>query len=144
VDAEPDQAPLKICRHCSVGSRTDADRCPSCGRPYQRRVWRWWFAVPIVALAFGIGYFGSQEIRGDDEAQPSGLTIEEAQNVPSGATAARVDGVLDGQRPDRVKRSSGGGNQLVCRLYLIVDEARTGWEFCFLDGSLEVSRPHRF
>jgi hypothetical protein len=52
--------------------------------------------------------------------------------------------VLDGQKPSRARRSGGGGNELVCRLYLVVDEERTAWEFCFLNGELEISRPHRF
>jgi len=107
-------------------------------------VWRWWFAIPIVVLAFAIGYFARKEIAGDEEAEPAGLTIAEARGMPIGTAQAAVDGVLDGQRPDRVKRSSGGGNELVCRLYAVVDEERTAWEFCFLDGALEVSRPHRF
>jgi hypothetical protein len=144
MNAEPDQTLHKICRYCSVTAWTDADSCPSCGKQYVRRVWRWSLAIPIVVLAFGIGYFGWKEIRGDEEAVPTGLTIEEAQNMPLSASPARVERGLDGQSPDKVKRSSGGGNELVCRLYAVVDKERTAWEFCFLNGALEVSRPHKF
>jgi hypothetical protein len=144
MSAEPAQPPLKICPHCSVGSRTDAETCPSCGKPYQRRAWRWWFVIPVAALAFGAGYFGWQAIEDDEESEPSGLTIQEARNAAIGTSPARVEHVLDGQRPGRVKRSSGGGNELICRVYVVVDEERTAWEFCFLIGELEISRPHEF
>jgi hypothetical protein len=139
---EPEQTPAKVCRQCSVASRTDAETCPSCGRPYERRLWRWWLAIPIAVLAFGAGYFGWQAIR--DEPEPEGLTIEEARRVTVGVAPASVNQVLDRQAPDRVKRSSGGGSELVCRLYEVVDEEGTAWEFCFLDGALEISRPHEF
>jgi hypothetical protein len=144
VNGESGQPPLKICPHCSVGSRTDADACPHCGKQYQRSVWRWWLAIPIAVVAFGAGFFGWQAIRDDDEPEPAGLTIQEARNVTGGALPARVNHVLDGQRPDRVRRSSAGGSELVCRLYLVVDEERTAWEFCFLDGAVEISRQHQF
>jgi hypothetical protein len=132
------EVPLKVCRHCSVASRTDAETCPSCGKPYRRRLWRWWFAIPIVALAFAGGYFGRKAIQ-DDE--PDGLTIEEARTLTLGASPENVENVLDGQPPGKVRRSSGGGSELVCRAYEVVDEEGTIWELCFLDGQLEVSKP---
>jgi hypothetical protein len=132
------EAPLKVCRHCSVGSRTDAETCPNCGRPYKRQLWRWWFAIPIIAVAFAGGYFGRKAIQ-DDE--PDGLTIEEARALTLGASPESVENVLDGQRPGTVRRSSGGGNELVCRAYGVVDEEGTIWELCFLDGRLEISKP---
>jgi hypothetical protein len=144
MGAEPAQPPLKVCPHCSVASRTGADTCPSCGKPYERRAWRWWFAIPIAVLAFGAGYFGWQAVTDDEPAEPEGLTIQEARNATLGAPPARIERVLDGQKPSRARRSGGGGNELVCRLYLVVDEERTAWEFCFLNGELEISRPHRF
>lgn len=130
--------PLKVCRHCSVASRTDAETCPSCGRPYRRRLWRWWFAIPIVALAFAGGYFGRKAIQ-DDE--PDGLTIEEARGLTVGASPQEVELALDGQKPDEVRRSSGGGSELLCRAYQVVDEEGTIWELCFLNGLLEISKP---
>jgi hypothetical protein len=142
MNDEPAQPPQKACRHCSVVSRTDAEICPSCGKRYERRPWRWWHTIPVAVIAFGAGYFGWQAIR--DEPEPQGLTLQEAREVNTGTAPARVARVLDGQAPDRVKRSSGGGNQLVCRLYVVVDEERTAWEFCFLDGAVEISRPHEF
>jgi hypothetical protein len=140
MNAEPGPPPQKVCRHCSVASRTDAETCPNCGKPYQRRLWRWWLAIPVAVLAFGAGYFGWQAIR--DEPEPEGLTIKEARNVRTGVPPARVEQVLDRQAPDKVKRSRGGEHELVCRLYVVVDEEGTAWEFCFLDGALEISRPH--
>src|SRR5918996_234829 len=144
MNAESEQVPLKSCRHCSVVSRSDAETCPACGKRFERRPWRWWFAIPIAVLAFAAGYFGWQAIGDDEESEPAGLTIQEARNVIEGSSPARVERVLDGQRPGRVRRSSGGGSELVCRGYLVVDEERTAWEFCFLDGELEISRPHEF
>lgn len=143
METESEQRPQKICRYCSVVSRTDAETCPSCGRPYERRMWRWWFAIPVAVLAFGAGYFGWKAIQDDEQAEPAGLTIREARNLTLGAPPARVDHVLDGQMPDKVKRSSGGAVHLVCRLYTVLDEERTAWEFCFLDGALEISRPRQ-
>jgi hypothetical protein len=144
MNAESEQPPLKVCRHCSVGSRTDAETCPNCGKPYTRRVWRWWLAIPIIVAAFGVGYFGYEAIDDDEEPEPAGLTIEEARNLTVGASPAKVESVLDGQEPNRVRRSSGGGSELVCRLYVVVDQEGTAWELCFLDGALEVTRPHEF
>jgi hypothetical protein len=144
MNAEPERRPLKICPHCAVASRTDAETCPSCGKPYERRAWRWWFVIPVAVLAFGAGYFGWEAIRDDEESEPAGLTIQEARNATVGDLPARVNRVLDGQRPSRVRRSSAGGNELVCRLYLVVDGEETAWEFCFLNGELEISRPHEF
>jgi hypothetical protein len=117
---------------------------PEPAQPHQRRAWRWWFVIPVAVLAFGAGYFGWQSIGDDEESEPAGLTIQEARNATLGALPARVERVLDGQRPSRVRRSNAGGNELVCRLYLVVDEEQTGWEFCFLNGELEISRPHDF
>jgi hypothetical protein len=131
------EAPVKVCRHCSVASRTHAEICPNCGRPYKRRLWRWWFAIPIVAVAFAGGYFGRKAIQ-DDE--PDGLTIEETRGLAVGASPQEVELVLDGQRPVNVRRSSGGGSKLLCRAYEVVDEEATYWELCFLDGRLEVSK----
>jgi hypothetical protein len=130
--------PLKVCRHCSVASRTDAETCPSCGRPYRRRLWRWWFAIPIVALAFAGGYFGRKAIQ-DDE--PAGLTSEEARGLTTGASAPEVEPVLDGQNPVNSRRTTAGGSELLCRAYEVVDEEGTFWELCFLDGRLEISKP---
>jgi hypothetical protein len=112
--------------------------------PDERRSWRWWFVIPVAVLAFGAGYFGWEAIRDDEESDPAGLTIQEARNATVGELPARVNRVLDGQRPSRVRRSNAGGNELVCRLYLVVDEEETTWEFCFLNGELEISRPHEF
>lgn len=143
MSTEPAQPSLRACPHCAVVSRTDAETCPSCGKPYRRRAWRWWFLIPIAVLAFAAGYFGWEAIRGDEE-EPEGLTIQEARNVTEGVSPATVARVLDGQRPGRTRRTSGGGSELVCRVYLVVDQERTAWEFCFLDGELEISRQHSF
>jgi hypothetical protein len=112
--------------------------------PERRRLWRWWLLVPVAMLAFGAGYFGWEALDDDEESEPAGLTIREARNVTPGVLPAKVARVLDGQRPSRVKRSSAGGNELICRVYLIMDEEGTAWEFCFLNGELEISRPHEF
>lgn len=59
VEAGAEQGPLKICRHCSVASKTDADDCPACGKPYSRQFnWKIWLAVGIVIVAFFVGFGG--------------------------------------------------------------------------------------
>jgi hypothetical protein len=72
VGGESREHPLKVCPHCSLASRTDSETCPNCGKSYVRGRpslrWSWWFAIPIVAAAFLIGYFGiSQLIDGDED-----------------------------------------------------------------------------
>src|SRR5688572_23918531 len=64
MEGRAEEIPLKVCRHCSVASRTNSDECPSCGGSYERRSfrWRWGYVLPIVALAFAGGYFGLSEL----------------------------------------------------------------------------------
>src|ERR671922_381075 len=91
MEGQPAEAPLKVCPHCSVASRTDAETCPSCGKPYARggpRLrWSSWLAIPIVAAAFLIGYFGISQLF-DDEGE--GITVEEAESVPQGISQAEL------------------------------------------------------
>jgi hypothetical protein len=88
MEGESREFPLKVCPHCSVASRTDSETCPNCGKSYVRGRpslrWSWWFAIPIVAAAFLIGYFGiSQLIDGDED----GITVEEARSVEVGSVS---------------------------------------------------------
>jgi hypothetical protein len=135
----PSEPELRVCRHCSVGSRTDAESCPSCGRPYERRWWRWWFAIPIIVLAFAGGYFGLSELVFDDD-QP-GLTEAEATALRTGGAPGDLEAVVDGEKPLDVRRQKKGGFDLICRYYSVVDLESTAWEACYLSGRLEVSRP---
>src|SRR5215218_6675347 len=136
MESQSTETPLKICRHCSVASRTAAGTCPACGRPYRRRLWRWWLAIPIVALAFAGGYFGRKALQ-DDETESAGLTSSEARSLATGASPSELVQVLDGQRPADVRRQNAGGNELLCRYYTLVDREDEFWEICFLNGQLE-------
>ena len=85
MESETSQLPLKVCPHCSVASRTEADVCPSCGKPYVRRPlrWRWWLVIPIVVLAFGVGYGG--RLLFDNGSDESGtITTQQARAVKPG------------------------------------------------------------
>jgi hypothetical protein len=130
---------LKVCRHCSVASRTEAATCPSCGRPYERRWWRWWFAIPIVAVAFGVGYFGISNLVFDDDAR-TGLTLDEANALNKGGPPGELEAVLDGDEPLDERRQKKGGFDFVCRYYTVIDADNTAWEACYLSGRLEISR----
>jgi hypothetical protein len=139
MDDQSTREPLKVCPRCAVASRTDSDRCPNCGREYRRRLWRWWFAIPIVALAFAGGYFGLAELVYDDD-EPLGLTAEEAQSLPDAGPPSDLEAVVDGVKPVDTRDQSEGGIDLQCRYYAIVDSEDTVWEACYLGGRLEVSR----
>ena len=136
MEGQPAEAPLKVCPHCSVASRTDAETCPSCGKPYARggpRLrWSWWLAIPIVAAAFLIGYFGISQLF-DDEGE--GITVEEAESVPQGISRAELTDRL-GDDSETVR--TGG---LTCASYPVTDDSDSAWLFCFQGDKLVRSRP---
>jgi hypothetical protein len=147
MEGQPPEAPLKVCPHCSVASRTDAETCPSCGKPYGRRRpqwqwrWSWWYAIPIVAAAFAIGFFGlSSLIDGDDSDQDAaGITVEEGAAVPDGIPRAELEDHLDGEPPVLERRKGKEGP--MCAYYGIADQPRGVWEFCFEDEKLISDAP---
>jgi len=132
--------PLKVCRHCSVASRTDAATCPSCGRPYERHIWpwgwRWWFAIPIVVLAFAVGYFGISKLIEDDD--PPGVTAQDAGGVEPGVTQAELEDEL-GEPPQYERQKGEGEGALSCAYYGISGEPASVWEFCFRHDALVSS-----
>jgi len=136
MESESSQISLKICRHCSVASRTDAASCPSCGKPYERRIWRWWFAIPIVVLAFGIGYFGISRLIDDDN--PAGVTADEAAAVTPGISRPDLEDQL-GEAPQYERKRGNGEGAPSCAYYGISDEPDAAWEFCFQDDKLITS-----
>jgi hypothetical protein len=121
-----------------VATRTDADVCPSCGKPYVRRPlrWRWWLAIPIIIAAFGIGYGGRMLIQGDSESE--GITLQQGQAARVGISPSELDARLDGESPSVVKHRGAGAT---CRYYAIADRPQSVWEFCFADGKLVASKP---
>ena len=147
MKGQPPEAPLKVCPHCSVASRTDADTCPSCGKPYVRQRpqlqwrWSWWFAIPIVAAAFALGYFGlSSLLDGDDpDEDAAGITVEQGAAVPSGIPRTELEGHLDGERPVLERRKGRKGP--ICAYYGVIDQPRQVWEFCFEENELISSAP---
>lgn len=136
MEASPPETPLKVCPHCSVASRTDAETCPSCGKPYVREGfrlrWSWWFAIPIVAAAFLIGYFGISQLFDDDGSDA--ITVEQAEVVPEGLSRGQVSERL-GSEGETVR--TGG---LTCASYPVTDGAE-GWLFCFQGDKLIRSTP---
>jgi len=138
MEGQPAEVPLKVCPHCSVASRTDAETCPSCGKPYARgglRLrWSWWLAIPIVAAAFLIGYFGISQLFDDDGSEPGLITREEAQSTPSELSRPEVEERLG--EPAQVITPQGTGT--TCLFYSVSDEDDTLWQFCFM-GERQVS-----
>ena len=139
MEAAHEQGPLKVCPHCSVATRTDADVCPSCGGSYVRERgmprlrWSWWFAIPIVAAAFAIGYFGISQLFDDDDSD--GITVEQAESVPEGISRADLDEALDAE--SQTVRAG----ERTCSSYTVTDGPNPGWLFCFQDDRLTTSRP---
>jgi hypothetical protein len=137
MEGEPTQPPLKVCPHCSVASRTDADTCPSCGKPYARSGptlrWSWWLAIPIVAAAFAIGYFGISELFDGDDTE--GVSREQAEAVPDGISPDELSERLGGE----TETVSTGG--LTCASYTVTDGPDPAWLFCFQGDKLVTSEP---
>lgn len=141
MEGQPSEAPLKVCPHCSVASRTDADTCPSCGKTYVRRRpqwqwrWSWWYTIPIVAAAFAVGFFGLSElIDGSESEDAAGITVEEGAAVPDGIPRAELEGHLDEEAPVVERRK--GPNGPMCAYYQVIDQPRQAWEFCFREDEL--------
>jgi hypothetical protein len=137
MEGQPTQPPLKVCPHCSVASRTDADTCPSCGKPYARSGptlrWSWWLAIPIVAAAFAIGYFGISELFDGDDTE--GVSREQAEAVPEGISPDELSERLGGES----ETVSTGG--LTCASYTVTDGPDPAWLFCFQGDKLVTSEP---
>jgi hypothetical protein len=137
MEGQPTQPPLKVCPHCSVASRTDADTCPSCGKPYARSGptlrWSWWLAIPIVAAAFAIGYFGISELFDGDDTE--GISREQAEAVPEGISPDELSERLGGE----TETVSTGG--LTCASYTVTDGPDPSWLFCFQGDKLVTSEP---
>jgi hypothetical protein len=146
MEAHRDEAPLKVCPHCSVATRTDAEVCPNCGAPYARgrRVprlqWSWWFAIPIVAAAFLIGYFGiSRLVDGDGSEGVEGeVTLQQARELPATASQAEVEATLGEPAVERPPRESSG---TTCTFYTLSDQPDILWQFCFRRDELVSSAP---
>jgi hypothetical protein len=140
MDAAPPEAPLKVCPHCSVATRTTADVCPSCGGSYARgrrlpRLrWSWWFAIPIVVAAFLIGYFGISRLVDDDDVESGVITLEEGQAIPPNLSRAEVEDRLG----EPAQEIAPQGPNTSCLFYSVDDEGDTLWQYCFR-GERQVS-----
>lgn len=144
MEAQPTQPPLKVCPHCSVATRTDAEACPNCGRSYVRGPrlprlrWSWWFAIPIVAAAFLVGYFGISQLIDDDESAAGAITLEQAQELPGDVSRSEVEERLGEPAVERPQRGNPGAT---CLFYSITDQPDTLWQFCFRRDELVSSTP---
>lgn len=134
MEAGSEQLPLKVCRHCSVASRTDGDTCPNCGRSYARGglKWRWWYAIPIVAAAFALGYFVISELVYDN---PARVTEDEAQAIELGTPRDDVEQQLG--EPNETSEQAG----LSCSAYEIEGQDDASWLFCYRQDMLVTSEP---
>ena len=137
MESESARPPLKICRHCSVASRTDAETCPACGRPYRRSLW-WWAAIPVVALAFGLGY-GVTELVQDDEFAPGSISAETGSDIEIGITRAEFDERVAGEDPTGTRSLGNGGDEAICLYYPVAGEEESVWQFCFRKDELVTS-----
>jgi len=136
MESQSTQPPLKVCRHCSVASRTDAATCPSCGRAYQRRIWRWWLVIPIVLLAFTVGFFGRKALQ--DEAGDS-VKAQQASEVELGISQAELADELAQAEPRHTSSGATEAGELTCLYYALEGVEDTDWEFCFTDDVLTTS-----
>jgi hypothetical protein len=136
MEGQSPQLPLKVCPHCSVASRTDADTCPSCGKPYARaRNWRWLIAVAVIVAAFGLGYGGRKLIQDSDESGE--ISFAQGQAVKTGVSESELRDRIGGEDPSYEKTLPGqGGAKQNCLYYAISDREGSLWQFCFLDGKL--------
>jgi hypothetical protein len=134
MEAASGEPPLKVCRHCSVASRTDAESCPACGRPYRRSMW-WWAAVPIVAVAFALGY-GITELLQDDESGT--ISPETASELQIGTSRAEFDERV-GEDPILTRTRGSGVDETTCLFYAVAGEEDAAWQFCFRGDELVTS-----
>ena len=139
MEGKPAEMPLKVCPHCAVASRTDAEECPSCGKPYVRTrpsgaAIRIVIAILIVAGAFLFGVFVLSKLL-DGDSEPEGITREEGSAVKAGISQPDLIEQL-GQDPT-VERQRGKGQP--CLYYPVTDQPDSVWQFCFQDGELVSS-----
>lgn len=136
MESESTQLPLKVCPHCSVASRTDADTCPSCGKPYARtRNWRWWIAIAIIVAAFGLGYGGRKLIQGSDESGE--ISFAQGKAVKTGISESELRDQVGGEDPSYEKTLPGPGDaKRTCLYYAISDREGSLWQFCVADGKV--------
>jgi hypothetical protein len=135
MEGASQQLPLKVCRHCSVASRTEEAACPNCGRSYSRAglTWRWWYALPIVAIAFALGYFVISEVVYDDS--PT-VTEAEATAIELGTPRADVEDAL-GEPGESSVEAAG----LSCSAYDLAAPPDSQWVFCYREDKLVTSEP---
>ena len=148
VEGEGQTGPLKICRHCSVVSRTEAAECPACGKPYARQFnWKVWAALAIIVAAFFVGFGVRKLLQGDDEGAAATITLEQGEAAALGDTRLEVVASLDGIEPVLEQKGAApeldGVDQVLpapsCIYYPITDDEENIWEFCFQEDVLVSS-----
>jgi len=139
-------APLKICRHCSVASRTESEDCPACGRPYAREInWKIPGAIAIIIVAFFIGFFGRMVLDDGGDGDSDAITVEQASSIEIGSTEAEVVDMLAAEPLDRGNAPLTDADEAAaaavdrCVYYSLVDTEDAVWEFCFAQDSLLIS-----
>jgi hypothetical protein len=89
-------------------------------------------AIPIVAFAFAIGYFGLSELVGDDTGV---ITADEGAAVELGISQAEL-GDRIGEPSLQVETGTEGDE---CLYYEIADSSDRAWQFCFARDDLVKS-----
>ena len=148
IEGEAQEGPLKICRHCSVASKTEAEDCPACGKPYRRQFnWKIWAAVAIIVVAFFVGFGVRKLLQGDDAGAGNTITLEQGEAAPLGDSRSEVVASLDGLEPvleqEGEAQTLDGADQVLpppdCIYYPITDDEENIWEFCFQEDVLVSS-----
>lgn len=100
VDADDHHGLLRLCRHCSTESKTQASRCPVCGTPYVhepwwRRPWLWAsaaVAVLVAGMIVGVLLWNNHQTQVAEEqriAAEQDAAAREAAQQEAAARAAR-------------------------------------------------------
>lgn len=144
AEGEGQTGPLKICRRCSVASRTEAAECPACDKAYARQFnWKVWAAVAIIIAAFFVGFGVKKLLQGDDEGAAATITLEQGQVVALGDSRSDVVGSLDVLEQEGEALQLDGVDQALplqsCIYYPITDDEENIWEFCFQEDVLVSS-----
>jgi hypothetical protein len=92
-------------------------------------------AIPIIAVAFAIGYFGISKLFDDDDSGT--ITAEQGFGIELGVSRGELEEQLGEPLEVSDKRAGGAAT---CLYYGVAERPDSAWEFCFADDSLVTSR----
>jgi hypothetical protein len=140
MEAHKTTVPTKVCPRCRVQTQTLEERCPNCGKRYERpRVVK---IAAILAAAAALGSATGLVLAALDDAGEQtktqtvpAITFEQGARIDAGTSRAEVERRLG--RP-AVRRPAGRGNELPCTYYDLSDQAGI-WQFCFRRDKVVIS-----